>query len=59
VRCGTLAVTSGTETATIPLLGRYVAGSFKVSTDGHGGTFVTDPPVKSSTDVQTVALVHS
>jgi autotransporter passenger strand-loop-strand repeat protein len=56
---GTLAVTSGTHTATITLLGQYVAGNFHVSTDGHGGTFVTDPPVKSSTDLQTVALVHS
>jgi hypothetical protein len=52
---GTLAVTSGTHTATITLLGQYVAADFHVSTDGHGGTFVTDPPVSTS---QTVAFVN-
>jgi autotransporter passenger strand-loop-strand repeat protein len=52
---GTLAVTSGTETATITLLGQYVAGNFHVRTDNHGGTLVTDPPVSAS---QTVALVN-
>jgi autotransporter passenger strand-loop-strand repeat protein len=53
---GTLAVTSGTHTATVTLLGQYVAGNFHVSTDGHGGTYVTDPPVSTS---QTVALVNT
>jgi hypothetical protein len=52
---GTLAVTSGSETATITLLGQYVAGNFHVSSDKHGGTFVTDPPVSSS---QNLALVN-
>jgi hypothetical protein len=52
---GTLAVTRGTETATITLLGQYVAGNFHVSSDKHGGTFVTDPPVSAS---QNVALVN-
>jgi hypothetical protein len=52
---GTLSVTSGTNTATITLLGHYVAGDFHVSTDNHGGTFVTDQPVSAS---QNVALVN-
>ena len=52
---GTLAVTSGNETATITLLGQYAAGNFRVSTDGHGGTLVTDPPISAS---QNVALVN-
>jgi autotransporter passenger strand-loop-strand repeat protein len=52
---GTLAVTSGTETATLTLLGQYVAGDFFVRTDGHGGTIVTDPPVSAA---QNVALVN-
>jgi autotransporter passenger strand-loop-strand repeat protein len=52
---GTLAVTSGSETATITLLGQYVAGNFHVSSDKHGGTFVTDPPVGAW---QNVALVN-
>jgi hypothetical protein len=37
------------------LLGQYVAGNFHVSSDKHGGTFVTDPPVSAS---QNVALVN-
>jgi hypothetical protein len=40
------------------LLGQYVAGNFHVRTDNHGGTIVTDPPVKTATDVQNVALVN-
>jgi autotransporter passenger strand-loop-strand repeat protein len=52
---GTLAVTSGTETATITLLGQYVAGNFHVRTDNNGGTLVNDPAVSAS---QTVALVN-
>ncbi len=31
--------------ANIALLGQYVAGSFALSSDGHGGTLVTDPAV--------------
>jgi hypothetical protein len=52
---GTLAVTSGSHTATITLLGQYVAGNFHVLSDNRGGTFVTDPPVSAS---QNVALVN-
>jgi hypothetical protein len=36
----------------------YVTAGFRVSTDGRGGTIVTDPPVKTNTDVQSVALVN-
>jgi hypothetical protein len=52
---GTLAVTDGTRTANITLLGQYVAGDFRVRTDNHGGTIVTDPPVSAS---QNVTLVN-
>jgi hypothetical protein len=31
---------------------------FHVRTDNHGGTFVTDQPVKTETDVQNIALVN-
>jgi len=41
---GTLAVTQGTNTINIALLGSYLANSFVASSDGHGGTLVTDPP---------------
>ena len=40
---GTLTVTDGTHTATLTLLGQYAAGQFHLTSDGAGGTFVTDP----------------
>jgi hypothetical protein len=46
---GVLTVTNGAETATINLLGQYVAGNFTLHSDGHGGTLVTDPPVQGLT----------
>jgi hypothetical protein len=45
----------GAETATITLLGQYVAADFQVSTSTQGGTVVTYQPVSTS---QTVALVN-
>ena len=44
---GTLSISDGTSatTANITLLGQYVAANFSLTTDGHGGTLVTDPPV--------------
>ncbi len=42
---GTLAVTSGTHSATLTLDGTYISGEFHLATDGSGGTLVTDPPV--------------
>jgi hypothetical protein len=44
---GTLAVTDGTHTASIALLGNYLASTFVASSDGHGGTSVVDPPAAS------------
>ena len=40
---GVLTVTDGTHTAKITLEGDYVGSTFKVSSDGHGGTTVVDP----------------
>jgi hypothetical protein len=45
---GTLTVTDGTHTANIALLGNYLASTFVASSDGHGGTSVTDPPLSAS-----------
>jgi hypothetical protein len=42
---GTLTVTDGAQVATLSLIGTYVTSNFVLSTDGHGGTFVVDPPV--------------
>jgi hypothetical protein len=41
---GTLTVTDGTHTANIKLSGNYTTSTFTVSSDGHGGTTVVDPP---------------
>jgi len=42
---GTLTVSDGTHTANIALDGIYSLANFTASSDGHGGTFVVDPPV--------------
>jgi hypothetical protein len=41
---GVLTVTDGTHTAKIRLWGDYLGSTFAVSSDGHGGTSVVDPP---------------
>ena len=41
---GTLTVSDGTHTASIALKGNYSLADFTVSSDGHGGTNVVDPP---------------
>ena len=38
---GTLTVTDGTHTASIALLGQYIASEFIAASDGHGGTLIT------------------
>ena len=40
---GTLTVSDGVNTANIALLGQYMASSFATTSDGHGGTMITDP----------------
>jgi hypothetical protein len=40
---GTLTVADGAKTAHLTLIGTYTSSSFKLSNDGHGGTFVADP----------------
>jgi hypothetical protein len=42
---GTLAVTQGANTINVALFGNYIASSFVASSDGHGGTLITDPPI--------------
>jgi hypothetical protein len=48
---GTLAMTDGTHTAQVALLGQYTVGNFHLSDDGHGGTLIVDPPVSSGSGV--------
>ena len=42
---GTLTVTDGTQTANIALSGNYLTSGWTLSSDGHGGTVVVDPPL--------------
>ena len=49
---GTLTVSDGTHTANLALLGQYVTAQFNITSDGHGGTLVTDPPLTVATDQQ-------
>jgi hypothetical protein len=42
---GALTVTDGTHTATIALLGNYMASTLVTGADGHGGTLVTEAPL--------------
>jgi hypothetical protein len=52
---GTLTVNDGTHTATLALLGQYIAGSFVAASDGHGGTLVSEQALSST---QTPLLTH-
>jgi autotransporter passenger strand-loop-strand repeat protein len=45
---GTLTVSSGAAVETLTLLGRYTAANFSATSDGFGGTLITDPPASNS-----------
>jgi hypothetical protein len=40
---GTLTVSDGLHAQSLPLLGQYMASSFSMASDGHGGTLISDP----------------
>jgi fibronectin-binding autotransporter adhesin len=44
---GTLTVREGRTSTTITLVGSYTASNFSATSDGHGGTLITDPPITS------------
>lgn len=46
---GTLTVTDGALQAKIILLGQYSTSQFHTSSDGVGGTYITDPPAANPT----------
>jgi hypothetical protein len=48
---GTLAVTDGTHTANIMLLGQYASADFHLSSDHHGGTLIAAPLAAASSDL--------
>ena len=39
----TLTVSNGSQAVIIALLGNYMAANFALSSDGHGGTLITEP----------------
>jgi autotransporter passenger strand-loop-strand repeat protein len=45
---GTLTVTAGGKTATLTLIGAYVASDFKLNGDGHGGTIIAGAAAPSA-----------
>jgi hypothetical protein len=56
---GALAVTNGTQSATITLLGNYLAATFVTASDGAGGTLVMDASSSSQVQVPAPAVVHA
>ncbi len=56
---GTLTVSDGAKIATLDLIGSYATSDFQLSSDGHGGTFVVDPPLTISSGVTSSGLTVS
>ncbi|WP_456619830.1 MULTISPECIES: beta strand repeat-containing protein [unclassified Bradyrhizobium] len=52
---GTLTVSDGTHTASLSLLGQYSAADFALSSDGHGGTLISDPGAANAQQQMLVA----
>jgi autotransporter passenger strand-loop-strand repeat protein len=42
---GTLTVKEGTSSMSFTLVGSYTVSNFGATSDGHGGTLITDPPI--------------
>jgi autotransporter passenger strand-loop-strand repeat protein len=42
---GTLTVKEGASSTTLTLVGSYTVSNFSATSDGHGGTLITDPPI--------------
>jgi hypothetical protein len=56
---GVLTVREGTQTQSFTLAGSYTAANFSVTSDGHGGTLITDPPVTNDGSVAASAETSS
>jgi hypothetical protein len=52
---GVLTVKEGAQTQSFTLVGSYTTSNFSVTSDGHGGTLITDPPVTGGGTVVTSA----
>jgi hypothetical protein len=55
---GTLTVTAGERSASVALLGNYIASSFTTASDGHGGTLVTEASATAE-NLQPLTLPHA
>jgi autotransporter passenger strand-loop-strand repeat protein len=59
-RNGTLTVTNGNRTASLTLIGQYLAGGFATENDGAGGTLVTYSPPDAELQTSMLnTIVHS
>ena len=56
---GTLRITDATHSASIALLGNYLASTFATSSEGHGGTNVVDQPAASGNQSTTLSQSHA
>ncbi|MDR3466109.1 MAG: hypothetical protein P4M07_09210 [Xanthobacteraceae bacterium] len=56
---GTLSVSDGTHAATIALIGQYAAADFSLSSDGAGGTLVSDPHLTGAALTAFLASPHT
>jgi autotransporter passenger strand-loop-strand repeat protein len=56
---GTLTVKEGTSSTTLALVGSYTVSNFSATSDGHGGTLITDPPVTSGGSVTSNTEISS
>jgi hypothetical protein len=55
---GTLTVSSGAAVENLTLLGQYSQANFSATSDGQGGTLITDPPVSNSVVLTTLVAQH-
>ena len=51
-------IVDGAKTANLTLVGTYVTSNFVLSNDGHGGTFVADPPITTPAPPPTPAAAQ-
>lgn len=56
---GVLTITSGSLQASINLFGNYVAGNFKLASDGATGTLITDPVANGTDPFSLLANPHA
>ncbi len=56
---GTLTVSDRTHTATIALLGQFIASDFQLASDFHGGTIVADPALTGAASTSFLASPHT